>query len=75
MEAIEAIDWVEEIVVPVAEEKIAELEALLPAWRLHKTVFVAGGEARHRSIFAGNDLCCMKYISIILLKRVLWQGS
>ena len=53
LECIEAIDWVEEIVVPVAEEKIGWIEAQLPTWKLQKSRFVIGGDARHRSIFAG----------------------
>ena len=55
LEAIEAIDWIEEIVVPVAEEKLDWATEQLPAWRLHKTRFVVGGDARHRSIYAGNS--------------------
>jgi 2-C-methyl-D-erythritol 4-phosphate cytidylyltransferase len=67
LESLEAIEWLEEIVVPVAEDKLAWLEAQLPLWKLHKTRLVVGGEARHRSIFAGvSCLCSCAYVKLCL---------
>jgi 2-C-methyl-D-erythritol 4-phosphate cytidylyltransferase len=54
LECIEAIDWIEEIIVPVAEDRMEWLEQQKKdVWRLHKTHFVVGGEARHQSIYEG----------------------
>eukprot|EP00048_Salpingoeca_helianthica_P001291 m.48200 g.48200 ORF g.48200 m.48200 type:complete len:495 (+) comp11350_c0_seq1:22-1506(+) len=54
LECIEAIEWIEEIIVPVAEDRLEWLEQQKrDVWRLTKTRFVVGGEARHQSIYEG----------------------
>ena len=64
LECIESIEWIEEIVVPVAAEKLDWLQQQRDVWRLHKTRFVVGGEARHQSIFEGLNSYPNKEICI-----------
>ncbi len=54
LETLEKIPWVTCIVVPVASEYVPVLtHAAAAEWGFSKTVFIAGGDTRHRSIHEG----------------------
>ena len=54
LEVLEGIEWLRDIIVPVAEENVARLsEQAASSWGFVKCRFVPGGATRHRSISAG----------------------
>jgi len=54
LETLDAVPWLQAIVVPVAPDRVAELQTLADGpWHLRKVRFVEGGATRHRSIWAG----------------------
>lgn len=53
LEMLESVAWLDEIIVPVSEDRLEWVEGLLVTWGFKKTKVIVGGATRHRSIARG----------------------